>query len=134
MSARDLSCVMNPLVYCTLPIPLPAEPYLLLTISVSYFFQFQCSTYELVQSHYFCSHCTQAHISGMHSRSKFYQLTPTHFQCISCPGKQWAAVSTFLIEIPRAQNLPPFRLPNSPKHPLVMYTVQWNVWKVQVFT
>lgn len=82
--------------------------------------------YELVQSHYFCTG-TQAHISGMHSRSKFYQLTPTHFQCISCPGKQWAAVSTFLIEIPRAQNLPPFRLPNSPKHPLLMYTVQWNV-------
>lgn len=36
MSARDLSCVMKPLVYCTLPIPLRAEPYLLPTISVSY--------------------------------------------------------------------------------------------------
>lgn len=50
---------------------------------------------------------------------------PAHlhsFHCISHLshlGKQRAALSTSLSEIPRGQNLPPIRLPNSPKQSFI---------------
>lgn len=136
MFGRDLSCGMNLLcllhsshilICWALPSPTPSSHPLI-------FSNFSWALW---------THSTPLLLFSLHSVPYFrhafkVQTLPAHlhsFQYISNPpqeipldlGKPWTRLSTFLLEIPRVQNLPPTSLTNSPKHLLFMYIVQWNI-------